>query len=143
MSLRVQDPGPARCHRLGRFQPQTLIHTPHPAPHTPRPTSHTPHPTPHTPHPTPLTPHPTPHTPHPTPHTPHPTPHTPHPTPHTLVSQKVFMKMFCKSQFPHKSVNVSCIITNIKNEFTDLCGKWPLQNDFISTLCEINTMTVS
>ena len=30
---------------------------------------------------------------------------------------------FCKSQFPHESVNLSFIITNIKNKLTDLCGK--------------------
>ena len=39
-----------------------------------------------------------------------------------LISQKVFTKSFCKSQFPHKSVNVSFIITNFDNTLTDLCG---------------------
>ena len=37
-----------------------------------------------------------------------------------LISQKVFMKSFRKSQFPHKSVNVSLIITNVKNKLTGL-----------------------
>jgi len=35
-----------------------------------------------------------------------------------FISQKVFIKSFCKSQFPQKSVNVSFIITKL----TDLCG---------------------
>ena len=34
----------------------------------------------------------------------------------------VFIKSFCKSQFPHKSVNLSFIITRMKNKLTDLCG---------------------
>ena len=29
---------------------------------------------------------------------------------------------FCKSQFPHKSVNISFSITDIKNKLTDLSG---------------------
>ena len=33
-------------------------------------------------------------------------------------SHKVFVKLFFKSQFLHKSV----IITNVKNKLTDLCG---------------------
>ena len=40
--------------------------------------------------------------------------------PHTLTSQKVFIKPFCKSQFPHKSVNLSFIITHIKIQLRDL-----------------------
>ena len=39
-----------------------------------------------------------------------------------LISQKVFIKSFCNSRFPHKSVNLSFIITNIKNKLTDVCG---------------------
>ena len=39
-----------------------------------------------------------------------------------FISHKVFLKSFCRSQFPHKSVNLSFIITNIKNKLTDLCG---------------------
>ena len=44
---------------------------------------------------------------------------------------------FKRSQFLHKSVNLSFIITNIKNKLTDLCGNWLLQNDFIIAFCEI------
>ena len=40
----------------------------------------------------------------------------------TLISQKEFIKAFCKSGSPHKSVNLSFIVTNIKNKLTDLCG---------------------
>jgi len=39
-----------------------------------------------------------------------------------FISQKVFIKSFGKSQFTHKSVNLSFIITNIKNKLTDSCG---------------------
>ena len=39
-----------------------------------------------------------------------------------LVSQKVFIKLFCKSQFPHQSVNLSFIVTNMKDKLTNLCG---------------------
>ena len=38
------------------------------------------------------------------------------------IPQKVLIKLFCKSQFPHKSVNLSFIITNIKIKLTDFCG---------------------
>ena len=30
------------------------------------------------------------------------------------ISRKVFIKMFCKSQLPHESVNLSFIITNLR-----------------------------
>jgi len=33
------------------------------------------------------------------------------------------IKSFWKSQFPNKSVNLSYIITNIKDKLTDLYGK--------------------
>jgi len=39
-----------------------------------------------------------------------------------LITQKVFLKSFFKSQLPYKSVNLSFIITNINNKLTDLCG---------------------
>ena len=55
-----------------------------------------------------------------------------------LISQKVFIKSFCKSQFPHKSINLFFIITNIKNELTGLRGGWLMQNDFINTFSAIN-----
>ena len=32
------------------------------------------------------------------------------------------IKAFCKSHLPHKSVDLSFIIANVKNELTDLCG---------------------
>ena len=54
-----------------------------------------------------------------------------------LISQKVITKSFCKRQFPHKSVVFSFIISNIKNELTDLFGNGFLQNDLTNTFCEI------
>ena len=39
-----------------------------------------------------------------------------------LISHKVVWKSFCISHLPHKSVNLSSTITNIKNKLTDLCG---------------------
>ena len=42
--------------------------------------------------------------------------------PPRFISQKLFVKLFCKSQFPDKSVNVFFILTNIKNKLIDLCG---------------------
>ena len=38
------------------------------------------------------------------------------------ISQKVFIKLLCKSQFPHKSGNLSFITTTIQSELADLCG---------------------
>ena len=34
-----------------------------------------------------------------------------HPQPYTFISQKEFMKTFCKSQLPYKFINLSLIIT--------------------------------
>ena len=56
----------------------------------------------------------------------------------TFISQKVFIKSFCKGEFPPKSVNVSFIITHMKNRMTDLCRNPILQNNFENTFCEIN-----
>ena len=42
------------------------------------------------------------------------------PLPTDVISQKVFVKSFCKSRLPYKSVNLSLVITNIKNNLTDL-----------------------
>ena len=39
-----------------------------------------------------------------------------------LISQRVFIKSFSKSQFPLKIVNPLFTITIIKNTLTDLCG---------------------
>ena len=55
--------------------------------------------------------------------------------PRNIISQKVFTKSFCKGQFPHKSVNLTFIITNIKNKSTDLSGNWLLQNDLENDEC--------
>jgi len=40
----------------------------------------------------------------------------------SLISQKVFIKMFCKSQFLHKSVKLFFMLVNIKDKLKDLCG---------------------
>ena len=37
------------------------------------------------------------------------------------ISHKGFIKSFCKSQFPHKPVNLFSILVIIKNNLTDLC----------------------
>ena len=42
--------------------------------------------------------------------------------PCSLISHKVFLKSFCRSHPPHKSVNSSFTITNMKNKLTDLWG---------------------
>ena len=55
----------------------------------------------------------------------------------SCISQKVFIRSFGRSQFPHKSVNLSFIITDVKHKLTDLRGHRLLQNDFVTTLCEI------
>ena len=39
---------------------------------------------------------------------------------HDLISQKAFIKSFCKSQFPHKFGNLSFLLTNAKDKLTDL-----------------------
>ena len=46
---------------------------------------------------------------------------SPHPS--TLsISQKVFIQLFCQSQFSRKSVNLFFITTDVKNTLTILCG---------------------
>jgi len=60
-----------------------------------------------------------------------------------LISQEVFMKTFSKSQFPHKSDNLSFVITNLKNTMTDLCGNCLFQNDFSNTVYEIRSSRFS
>ena len=59
------------------------------------------------------------------------------PTEGDLVSNKLFSKSLCKSQFQHESVNLSFTMTNIKNELTDLSGNQLLQEDFTNTFCAI------
>ena len=56
-----------------------------------------------------------------------------------LISQKVFMKLFCKSLFQQKCVNLVFILVIIKDKLTDLCGNGLLQNDVINTFCEISS----
>ena len=58
-----------------------------------------------------------------------------------LISQQVFVKSFCKSQFPNKSVNLFFILVTIKESLTDLWGSRLLQNEFINTICEISEVT--
>ena len=53
------------------------------------------------------------------------------------ISQKVFTMSICKTLFPHESVNLPFIDTNIKNKLTHFCGNSLLQNDFTITLCEV------
>ena len=53
-----------------------------------------------------------------------------------FIPHKVFLKAFRRSQLPHKSVNLSFTITNIKHKSMDFCGNWHLQNDLKTTLCE-------
>ena len=50
--------------------------------------------------------------------------------------QKVFTTLFCRSQFPHKFVNLS--FATMKNALADLCGYRLLQNHCMNTLREIN-----
>ena len=45
-----------------------------------------------------------------------------HADPPGLISLKVFVKLFCKSEFPHKSVNLLCISVKGKDELTILWG---------------------
>ena len=59
-----------------------------------------------------------------------------------LISQKVFIKSFCKSQLPQKSVNLSFITTNIKNKLTDSCGNRLFQNYFLNTFWEIKYASI-
>ena len=42
-------------------------------------------------------------------------------TPYTLISQKVFIDSFLKSQFPHKSVDFFFISVMMKDKLTHLC----------------------
>ena len=52
------------------------------------------------------------------------------------------MKSFCRSQFPHKSVNMFFTLVIIKDKSTNLCGNSNLQNDGINTFCEIASVTL-
>ena len=51
-----------------------------------------------------------------------------------LTSQKVFTKSFRESQFPHKFVNLFCLLVMIKEDkLKDLRRNCLLQNDVINT----------
>ena len=39
-----------------------------------------------------------------------------------FIAEKVFIKAFGKSPFPHKSVNLSFIVTSVKNKLTNCEG---------------------
>jgi len=56
------------------------------------------------------------------------------------ISHKVIWKSFCKSQFPHKSVNLFFRLVLVKDKFTNLWGIKLLQNDFKNTLREIRSL---
>ena len=47
-----------------------------------------------------------------------------------FVSHKVFIESFCESGFPHKSVNLFCILVIIKDKLTDVCRNGLWQKDF-------------
>ena len=49
-------------------------------------------------------------------------PHTKLSNPVAVVSQKVLIKSFRRSKFPHKSVNIFFILVIVKDKFTDLWG---------------------
>ena len=36
--------------------------------------------------------------------------------------ERLFIKSFCKSQFPHKSVNLFFILVKMRDTLTHLCG---------------------
>ena len=61
---------------------------------------------------------------------------------HKLISHKVLSKSFCKSQFPHRFVNLFFIPVIVKDALTDLCGNWLLQNDCINNCCEISMQPI-
>ena len=54
-----------------------------------------------------------------------------------FISQKVLIKFFCTSEFPHKSVNLFFTSVMLKDKLTDFYWNWLLRNDFINTSCEI------
>ena len=59
-----------------------------------------------------------------------------------LISHNVFIRSVLKGQFPHKFVNLSFMITNVKNKLTDLRGNCFLQNNFIETFCEMRSRSL-
>ena len=43
-------------------------------------------------------------------------------TVHNIISQKVFIKLFRKIQFPHKFVNLFFMLLILRDKLTNLCG---------------------
>ena len=59
-----------------------------------------------------------------------------------LVSQILFIKLFCRSQFPHKSVNYFFMTVIIKNTLANLCGNRLWKNVAVNAFCETSAMEV-
>ena len=55
----------------------------------------------------------------------------------SLISQKVYVKLFLKSPFPHKTIDLFFILVMKKDMLTDLWWTGLLQNDFQNTVCGI------
>ena len=53
------------------------------------------------------------------------------------ISQKVFIKSFCRSQLLHKSVNVSFTRTNIKKKVDRFVWELTFAETTLNTLCEM------
>ena len=60
----------------------------------------------------------------------------------SFVSHKVFLKLFCKSKFPHKSVNLFFISVTVNDKSAILWGGSLQQNDFKHTLCVVYKVSV-
>ena len=54
-----------------------------------------------------------------------------------LISQKVFIKLFCKSRFPYKFVSLLFVLVMVKDMLTNLWVGRLLPNDLRKTLCKI------
>ena len=54
-----------------------------------------------------------------------------------FISHEVSIKSFCKSQFPHKLVNLFFTSVMMKDKLTDLWGNRFLKTDFVNTFCAI------
>ena len=55
-----------------------------------------------------------------------------------FMSHKVFLTLFYRSQFPHKSVNLFFISKVVNDELTDLLESGLWKNTSINTFCEIS-----
>ena len=58
-----------------------------------------------------------------------------------VISQRLFIKSFCKSSFPHKFVNKFFILVIMKDTMRNKCGNWLLQNNLINTFCEMRAVS--